>query len=80
MVLGYVRNLSLNSSNLADERRHLGANQATAFAQQTSRQLSEQAKLAQAGFSLPKECDKAARVLQSFLGEFQKDIGGSLCW
>ncbi|PWN50661.1 DUF500-domain-containing protein [Violaceomyces palustris] len=43
--------------------------QATAFAQQTSRQISEQANVAKAGFSLPKECEKAARILQSFLAD-----------
>lgn len=43
--------------------------QATAFAQNTGQQLSQQAKLAQAGFSLPKECEKAARILQSFLAD-----------
>lgn len=43
--------------------------QATAFASQTSRQLSEQAKIAQAGFALPKECQRAATILQSFLAD-----------
>lgn len=43
--------------------------QATAFAQNTSRQLSEQAKIAQAGFALPKECDRAAKILQGFLAD-----------
>ncbi|PWN96161.1 DUF500-domain-containing protein [Tilletiopsis washingtonensis] len=41
--------------------------QATAFAQNTGRQINEQAKLAQAGFSLPKECEKAAKILQAFV-------------
>lgn len=45
--------------------------QATAFAQQTSRQLSEQAQLAKAGFSLPKECERASTILQSFLADPQ---------
>lgn len=43
--------------------------QATAFAQQTGQQINQQAKVAQEGFSLPKECDKAARILQSFLAD-----------
>lgn len=43
--------------------------QATAFAQSTGQQLNQSAKLAQAGFSLPKECEKAARILQSFLAD-----------
>ncbi|CAO1623560.1 unnamed protein product [Parajaminaea phylloscopi] len=43
--------------------------QATAFAQQTSKQLGEQAKIAQAGFSLPKECERAAKILQGFLAD-----------
>jgi lipid-binding SYLF domain-containing protein len=43
--------------------------QATAFAQTTGQQLNQQAKLAQQGFSLPKECEKAARILQSFLAD-----------
>ncbi|KAK0551750.1 hypothetical protein OC846_001954 [Tilletia horrida] len=43
--------------------------QATAFAQNTSRQVQEQAKVAQAGFSLPKECERAAKILQSFLAD-----------
>lgn len=43
--------------------------QATAFANTASQQLTEQAKIAQAGFSLPKECDRAATILQSFLAD-----------
>ncbi|PWN24690.1 DUF500-domain-containing protein [Jaminaea rosea] len=43
--------------------------QATTFASQASRQLSEQAKIAQAGFSLPKECQRAATILQGFLAD-----------
>ncbi|KAL9931713.1 hypothetical protein V8E36_009499 [Tilletia maclaganii] len=43
--------------------------QATAFAQTTSRQVQEQARVAQAGFSLPKECERSAKILQSFLAD-----------
>ncbi|SPO39857.1 related to YSC84 - protein involved in the organization of the actin cytoskeleton [Pseudozyma flocculosa] len=43
--------------------------QATAFAQTSSRQINEQAQVARAGFSLPKECEKAAKVLQGFLAD-----------
>ncbi|KDN46960.1 DUF500-domain-containing protein [Tilletiaria anomala UBC 951] len=58
-----------NYLNKFKDAAHKAGVQATAFAQQTSRQLSEQAKLAQAGFSLPKECDKASKILQSFLAD-----------
>lgn len=43
--------------------------QANAFAQQTSRTINEQAASARAGFSLPKECDRAATILQAFLAD-----------
>lgn len=43
--------------------------QANAFAQQTGRVLNEQAATAKAGFSLPKECDKASKILHSFLAD-----------
>ncbi|SAM76969.1 related to YSC84-protein involved in the organization of the actin cytoskeleton [Ustilago bromivora] len=43
--------------------------QANAFAQQTSRTINEQAASARAGFSLPKECDKAAKILSAFLAD-----------
>ncbi|CAO1622611.1 unnamed protein product [Sympodiomycopsis kandeliae] len=60
------------SSNYLDRFRSAANKagvQATAFAQQTSRQLGEQAKIAQAGFALPKECDRAAKILQGFLAD-----------
>ncbi|CEH16596.1 Uncharacterized conserved protein [Ceraceosorus bombacis] len=41
--------------------------QATAFAQDAGRQINEQANLARAGFSLPKECEKAAKILEAFV-------------
>ncbi|SPO22582.1 related to YSC84 - protein involved in the organization of the actin cytoskeleton [Ustilago trichophora] len=43
--------------------------QANAFAQQTGRAINEQAATARAGFSLPKECDRAAKILQAFLAD-----------
>ncbi|KAE8209946.1 hypothetical protein CF327_g6123 [Tilletia walkeri] len=43
--------------------------QASAFAQNAGRQAQEQARVAQAGFSLPKECERAAKILQSFLAD-----------
>lgn len=43
--------------------------QANAFAQQTSRTLTEQTAAARAGFSLPKECDRSAKILQAFLAD-----------
>lgn len=43
--------------------------QATQFAQNTGKQLEEQARNVQAGFSLPKECEKAATILNSFLAD-----------
>lgn len=43
--------------------------QANAFAQQTGRVINEQAATAKAGFSLPKECDKASKILHSFLAD-----------
>ncbi len=43
--------------------------QANAFAQQTGRAINEQAATARAGFALPKECDRAAKILQAFLAD-----------
>lgn len=43
--------------------------QANAFAQQTGRAINEQAATARAGFSLPKECDRSAKILQAFLAD-----------
>lgn len=43
--------------------------QANAFAQQTGKAINEQAATARAGFSLPKECERAATILQAFLAD-----------
>ncbi|SNX82492.1 related to YSC84 - protein involved in the organization of the actin cytoskeleton [Melanopsichium pennsylvanicum] len=43
--------------------------QANAFAQQASKTVNQQAATARAGFSLPKECDRAAKILQAFLAD-----------
>lgn len=43
--------------------------QANAFAQQTSRTINQQAATARAGFSLAKECDRAAKILSAFLAD-----------
>lgn len=56
----------LNKFKLAAQKAGV---QASAFAQQTGRQINTQVQVAQQGFTLPKECERAATILQSFLAD-----------
>lgn len=58
-------------ANLLDRFRkgaEKAAIQATAFAQTSANKLASESKGFAQGFSLPGEADKAARILESFLG------------
>ncbi|WFD30887.1 hypothetical protein MSPP1_001911 [Malassezia sp. CBS 17886] len=43
--------------------------QASLFAQNATREIETQSRAVQAGFSLPGECERASRILQSFLAD-----------
>ena len=52
--------------------------QATAFAKDSSTKIQNETRSFAQGFSLPGEADKAAKILESFLGETDNRLSASV--